>query len=352
MALGSNLATNDTLNLFGLGCCGAIITSRTFSFVLDAKLRALKAVLKTWNKEVSGFIEARKGEALSQVVYWDEKEKGSALNLEESEARKEAREAYKNWVLRKEISWRQKSREVWLKEGDNNTRFFHRMSNAHSRRNWLSKMKVNGCCIDGLSFTGLDSSEIERLELPFSEKEVFATLSNLGKDKALGISMRGQICDVFECYFPCSCSKEGRCGRPDRSISLVGNLYVVLIANEAMDSRLKCHEGGVLCKLDIEKAYDHVTWKFLFAVLRKMGFGERWIKWRSLRQGDPLSPYLFVIAMEVFTCLLRRAISGGFLFGWRVRVRSGKGILISHLLFDDDTLVFIEASQDQMTYLS
>ena len=56
--------------------------------------------------------------------------------------------------------------------------------------------------------------------------------------------------------------------------------------------------------------------------------------------------------MEVFTCLLRRAISGGFLFGWRVRVRSGKGILISHLLFDDDTLVFIEASQDQMTYLS
>ena len=53
----------------------------------------------------------------------------------------------------------------------------------------------------------------------------------------------------------------------------------MLIANEAMDSRLKCHEGGVLCKLDIEKAYDHVTWKFLFAVLRKMGFGERWIKW-------------------------------------------------------------------------
>ena len=56
-------------------------------------------------------------------------------------------------------------------------------------------------------------------------------------------------------------------------------LDAVLIANESMDSRLKCHEGGVLCKLDIEKAYDHVNWKFLFAVLRKMGFGERWIKW-------------------------------------------------------------------------
>ena len=56
-------------------------------------------------------------------------------------------------------------------------------------------------------------------------------------------------------------------------------LDVVLIANEAVDSRLKNNEGGVLCKLDIEKAYDHVNWKFLMAMLRKMGFGEKWIKW-------------------------------------------------------------------------
>ena len=50
-----------------------------------------------------------------------------------------------------------------------------------------------------------------------------------------------------------------------------------------------------------------------------------------------------MIAMEVFSCLLRRAISGGFLFGWRVRGRRGEGILILHLLFVDDTLVFCEA---------
>ena len=56
-------------------------------------------------------------------------------------------------------------------------------------------------------------------------------------------------------------------------------LDVVLIANEVVDSRLKGNEGGVLCKLDIEKGYDHVNWKFLMAVLRKMGFGEKWIKW-------------------------------------------------------------------------
>ena len=56
-------------------------------------------------------------------------------------------------------------------------------------------------------------------------------------------------------------------------------LDTVLIAKEAVDSMLKNNECGVLCKLDIEKAYDHVSWKFLMVVLKKMGFGEKWIKW-------------------------------------------------------------------------
>ena len=50
-----------------------------------------------------------------------------------------------------------------------------------------------------------------------------------------------------------------------------------MIANEAVDSRLKDNVGGVLCKLDL--AYDHVSCSFLLAVLKKMGCGERWIKW-------------------------------------------------------------------------
>ena len=82
-----------------------------------------------------GLIETKNEEAIRQMVYWDEIEKCSALNLEDCETRKEARESYKSWMLREEISWRRKSRELWLKEGDNNTRFFHRMTNVHSRRN-------------------------------------------------------------------------------------------------------------------------------------------------------------------------------------------------------------------------
>ena len=49
-------------------------------------------------------------------------------------------------------------------------------------------------------------------------------------------------------------------------------LDVALIANEAIHSLLKRNESGVLCNLDLEKAYDHINWNFLLLVLQKMGF--------------------------------------------------------------------------------
>ena len=49
-----------------------------------------------------------------------------------------------------------------------------------------------------------------------------------------------------------------------------------LIANEVIDSMLKKKEKGISCKLDIEKVYDPIKWNFLFRVLQKMGFGDKW----------------------------------------------------------------------------
>ena len=71
----------------------------------------------------------------------------------------------------------------------------------------------------------------------------------------------------------------------------------------------------------------------------------------GLRQGDPLSPYLFVITMEAISRLVETAVEGGYLTSYSVEGRGGEGIKVSHLLFADDTLVFCEASQDHFTYL-
>ena len=135
-----------------------------------------------------------------------------------------------------------------------------------------------------------------------------------------------------------------------------------LIANEAIHSMQKSGGCDILCKLDIEKAYDHVNWSFLLWLMEMMGFGAKWISWiqwcigtvsfsvlingtssgffqsfRGLRHGDPLSPYLFVIVMEALSCLLKRAKEGGFLLGWQLSGRGGVGVEITHLLFADDT---------------
>lgn len=54
---------------------------------------------------------------------------------------------------------------------------------------------------------------------------------------------------------------------------------VTLIVDEAIDFMLRSNSIRVICKLDIGKAYDHVNWGYLLAILDEMGFGKKWIKW-------------------------------------------------------------------------
>jgi hypothetical protein len=73
----------------------------------------------------------------------------------------------------------------------------------------------------------------------------------------------------------------------DRVISKPQNAFVksrqitdsVLIASECLDSHLSYGELGLLYKLDMEKAYDHIDWKFLLYLLSRCGFGEKWCSW-------------------------------------------------------------------------
>ncbi|XP_048615609.1 uncharacterized protein LOC125588345 [Brassica napus] len=143
----------------------------------------------------------------------------------------------------------------------------------------------------------------------------------------------------------------------------------VLITHEVLQF-LKTSKAVKKCtmavKTDMSKAYDRVEWKFIEQVLRRLGFHEIWTNWllqcistvsysylindtvyglvqpyRGIRQGDPLSPYLFILCGEVLSGLCRRAEQEGSLYGIKVARGCPR---VNHLLFADDTMFFTQAS--------
>ncbi|XP_012441961.1 uncharacterized protein LOC105766967 [Gossypium raimondii] len=117
----------------------------------------------------------------------------------------------------------------------------------------------------------------------------------------------------------------------------------------------------------MSKAYDRVEWVFLKEVKMRMGFAKEWVALvmrcistvsyvvttngrsgrvfkptRGLRQGDPLSPFIFLICSEGLSSLIRNATREGLIKGVRA---SRRGPMISHLLFADDCILFGEATE-------
>ena len=72
---------------------------------------------------------------------------------------------------------------------------------------------------------------------------------------------------------------------------------------------------------------------------------------RRLRQGDPLSPLLFLVMMKVFSRMMKRVEVAGLLRGFRADGRRGEGLCVSHLLFADDTILFCDADEDQILHI-
>ena len=129
-------------------------------------------------------------------------------------------------------------------------------------------------------------------------------------------------------------------------------------------------KGSLAIKIDLHKAYDSMDWAFLRQTLVDFGFLERIIElimfcvsdstlslvWNrsrlgsfspncGLRQGDPLSPYLFVLCMEKLSLMIADSVDKG---DWKPVHVVQRGVGISHLLFVDDILVFTKAKASQL----
>ena len=355
---------------------------------------------------------------------------------------------------------------MWLKEGDNNTKFFHKMTNSNRRRNYIGGLEVDGVyyeeeakmrnqvvqfyenmfCeieewrphVDGLHFASISGDERDVLEKRFEKEEIVQVLKDFQGDKAPGPDgftmtffqkcwrvVEKDIMDFFEeVYVQCQFERSLNASfitlipkkvnasniRDFRPISLIGSMYKllakvlanrfkvvlgglisesqnafvggrqmvdsILIANECLDSRVRSGLPGLICKLDIEKAYDHVNRDSLLYVLRRMGFGSRWIRRMhmciatlcfsvlingthagffqssiGIRQGDPLSPLLFLLVMEVLSRMLKKTEEGGFIRGFQVGDALEDILEVSHLLYADDTILFCDAYPEQVTCL-
>lgn len=139
----------------------------------------------------------------------------------------------------------------------------------------------------------------------------------------------------------------------------------LLIANEAVDEAKKLNKELLLFKVDFEKTYDSVGWKYLVAAISRMAFPTLWRKWikecvgtasasvlvngsptsefplkRGLHHGDPLSPFLFLLAAEGLNFMMQAVVDSKMFTGYKIG--SHQELPISHLQFADDTLLLGE----------
>jgi hypothetical protein len=114
------------------------------SFILTCKLKVLKNDLRSRNEQVFGNVEAHKKILLEELRVLDGLEEKRALIAEEKLRKIMVVSELEKPTLLEEISWRQKSRTLWLKEGDKCTKFFHMVSNSNRRNNSIEMLFVNG----------------------------------------------------------------------------------------------------------------------------------------------------------------------------------------------------------------
>ncbi|XP_042029881.1 uncharacterized protein LOC121776779 [Salvia splendens] len=372
-------------------------TEATGLLNLKIKLARIKQTFKWWNKEVFGNIHAnlKACEENIAVAQSEFEEEPSARN------RMEINKQIAEYVLllkMEEDFWRQKAALRWLEEGDKNTRFYQSWVKQKRIRLRIHKINANGRELTDdleikdsavefyqnllaptypeLAAPDLDllqqlppSEQLEDLPKPPDADEVKRVVFDISGSSAQGS-------DGFSALFYQACW--GIVG-PD-VVDAVRQFSVWPSSPDVSRQQEMFHELGrctpapnVAIKIDMAKAYDRVQWPFLLKVLKQMGFPGPWIAliercigtcWfstlingspagvfkstRGLRQGDPISPALFVLATDYLSRTLDRLI----LWHKEMTFKASRGSLeISHLVYANDIIIFTQPATTSLRRL-
>lgn len=148
--------------------------------------------------------------------------------------------------------------------------------------------------------------------------------------------------------------------------SILDNAMIAIEIIHVLKRKTGGNKGKLELKIDISKTYDRVDWKFLRGMLGRMGFADIWIhcvimyvtsvhysilvysdrvdpirSGRGLRQGDPLSPYLFILIAEGLPSLIKIVVARGDIHG--IQICRG-ALMVSRLPFVEDCFLFYQAN--------
>ncbi|GJS34388.1 RNA-directed DNA polymerase, eukaryota [Tanacetum coccineum] len=144
------------------------------------------------------------------------------------------------------------------------------------------------------------------------------------------------------------------------------------ILNEVLQWCKSKKKQSLIFKVDFEKAYDSVRWDFLDEVLKKFGFGDKWCTWiqsclrssrgsiiingsptaefqfhKGLKQGDPLSPFLFILIMESLHLSFQRVVDARMFKG----ITLSSSLMLSHMFYADDVIFVGQWCDDNINTL-